>query len=666
MLGLFANVLYIPALTIFVSAISYCGGEEGGMSCWRGEHLFPSIATVVISVIFFCLVLAVAATFFDPDPKEKDIESRPHSRLDVLYVACRTVLIVMQTVLQTYGDPDGKLNKWIMAITCVVASVSLAFAYTWVSILTPTISHLSKTQLTNDQKYMPYYHFRWSLFRAALQTNFAWASLCCVFTLIRPHSDIGIIYVLLIPFILLFSILITHARRRSIEKMSPADCDALTLELRVRFGLESRSLLFRPPPKTNLTLTTASPGDLGYDPSTASTTTTTSADEDRKLLDDLNNFYVAGMKNIANSCLVHVFAGQFQLLQMGNKAQCLSLYTKSEGFAERMDEAFMIFRRKRMLNERYAGGDVIDFIAFEQNMAQARKHERRATTAVLQFWSELLRKRPSFRRLQLHGASISSAVSLAQQHFIALIKLSPNSPNVYRLYGRFLMNVLNDQKQGQELVDHADELEESLAREGDGDIAEEAYEDERGEVRSGLVNPLSENNAVLTISGEIGCLGIIMSVNSAALKLFNYRKPDLLHKNIDMIVPSPFREAHDDLLKRYLDTGYAKVIDRPRQVLSVHSTGYIMTTSLLVKQLTSPDGKISFMGIMTRILEKPDEEFIITDENLFVLHITRGITELFGEVPEDLRNGRKVALGSWLEGCEVGKVGDFTGKSRKK
>ncbi|KAJ3038903.1 hypothetical protein HDV00_012825 [Rhizophlyctis rosea] len=652
MLGLFANVLYIPSLTIFVSFISYCDdGQSGesGAACWKDNRLFPSIATVVISVVFVCLVLAVAGTFFDPDPKDKDVESRPHSRLDVLYVACRTVLIVLQTVLQTYGNPDGSLNKWIMALTCVACSVSLALAFTW---------------------YMPYYHFKYSLFRAALQCNFAWASLCCVFTLIRPHSDIGIIYILLIPFVLIFSILLTRARRRMIEATIATNADALTLELKARFLLERANLLFRPPPKTNLTLTTASPGDLGYDPNAAAEGGGGRggvAEEERRALDEANSYYVQGMKHMAGSCLIYLFAGQFQLLQMGNKAQCLSLYTKGETLAPRADEAFMIFRRKRMLNERYAGGDVIDFIAFEQNMAQARKHERRATTAVLQFWSELLRKRPSFRRLQLHGAAISGAVSLAQSHFIALIKLSPNSPNVYRLYGRFLMNVLNDQKQGQELVDHADELEESLAHEGALDTAEEAYEDERGDVRTALVNPLSDNNALFTISGDMSNLGIITAVNPAALKLFNYRRSDLMHKNINIIVPSPFSEPHDDLLKRYLDTGFAKVIDRPRQVLSVHSTGYIMTTSLLVKQITSEGGRISFMGIMSRILEGPDEEFIITNENLHVLHITRGCTELFGEVPEDIQRGlRKIPLGDWLEGCTLEKVEEFTGRNKKK
>ena len=54
MLGLFANVLYIAGLTIFVTKISYCEGEEGvsGLSCSKRDRLFASIATVVVSVIF--------------------------------------------------------------------------------------------------------------------------------------------------------------------------------------------------------------------------------------------------------------------------------------------------------------------------------------------------------------------------------------------------------------------------------------------------------------------------------------------------------------------------------------------------------------------------------------------------------------------------------------
>ncbi|KAJ3224123.1 hypothetical protein HDU81_008727, partial [Chytriomyces hyalinus] len=106
-LGLFSTVLFIPILAFFTDQIMHCTSAHGDtVSCWAGDTLLQSVVTVVLMVLFVLLALAVKATFFEPDPHRKDITCRPHSRLDMLYVAFRAVLTVLSIVFAV--DYDAK------------------------------------------------------------------------------------------------------------------------------------------------------------------------------------------------------------------------------------------------------------------------------------------------------------------------------------------------------------------------------------------------------------------------------------------------------------------------------------------------------------------------------------------------------------------------------
>lgn len=136
---------------------------------------------------------------------------------------------------------------------------------------------------------------------------------------------------------------------------------------------------------------------------------------------------------------------------------------------------------------------------------------------------------------------------------------------------------------------------------------------------------------------RIDTRGRIQSFNRAAERLFGYRASDVLGKNVSLLMPAPWAEAHDGYLERYLRTREARVIGIGREARGRRADGSKFPLHLAVSEVTFADG-IHFIGILsdTNALHAAMEE---------AQHANRAKSEFLSRMSHELRTPLNAIIG---------------------
>ena len=161
--------------------------------------------------------------------------------------------------------------------------------------------------------------------------------------------------------------------------------------------------------------------------------------------------------------------------------------------------------------------------------------------------------------------------------------------------------------------------------------ATEAVLRDREERLRAILNTVAD--AIITIDPR----GTITGVNPATTRIFGYAETEIVGRNVNILMPSPFREEHDGYLARFQRTGETRIIGIGREVVGLRKDGGIFPIDLAVT-------RVDHMGIFTGVIRDITERKWIEEEVLRIAGAERQ------RLAADLHDGicQELAGVSWL------------------
>ncbi len=106
-------------------------------------------------------------------------------------------------------------------------------------------------------------------------------------------------------------------------------------------------------------------------------------------------------------------------------------------------------------------------------------------------------------------------------------------------------------------------------------------------------------DGIITINAD----GIIQSANPSARRIFGYTELELLDHNVKMLMPNPYRDAHDQYLRSFQLTGQARIIGIGRDVEGLRRDGSLFPLELSVAEIRHGSTPL-YVGMVRDITER--------------------------------------------------------------
>jgi two-component system sensor kinase FixL len=144
--------------------------------------------------------------------------------------------------------------------------------------------------------------------------------------------------------------------------------------------------------------------------------------------------------------------------------------------------------------------------------------------------------------------------------------------------------------------------------------------------------------------------GVVSSFSSAAERLFGYAAAEVIGKNVKMLMPSPYRQAHDNYIGRYLATGERRIIGIGRVVTGERKDGSTFPMELAVGEMRSSDRRF-FTGFVRDLSERQVTEARLQELQSELVHVSRltALGEMASTLAHEL-NQPLAAIANYLRG----------------
>jgi two-component system sensor kinase FixL len=146
--------------------------------------------------------------------------------------------------------------------------------------------------------------------------------------------------------------------------------------------------------------------------------------------------------------------------------------------------------------------------------------------------------------------------------------------------------------------------------------------------------------------------GIVQSFSAAAERQFGWTGPEVIGRNVDMLMPSPYRQAHDGYLGRYLSTGERRIIGIGRIVVGERRDGSTFPMELAVGEMRVGERRF-FTGFIRDLSERQQSETRLQELQTELVHVSRltAMGEMASALAHEL-NQPLSAIANYLRGSQ--------------
>lgn len=116
--------------------------------------------------------------------------------------------------------------------------------------------------------------------------------------------------------------------------------------------------------------------------------------------------------------------------------------------------------------------------------------------------------------------------------------------------------------------------------------------------------------------------GAITYFSAAAERMFGYASEEVRGQNISILMPSPDRERHDDYIRRYLETGQARIIGIGRFTVGRRRNGEIFPMQLSIGEARTDHGRV-FAGFVRDLTEREEARVHLEELQNELVHVSR-------------------------------------------
>ncbi|EAR82220.2 PAS domain S-box protein (macronuclear) [Tetrahymena thermophila SB210] len=624
------TVFFLPITETLISLLE-CEEENGHLVlasfndqvCWQGWVLFHQIISSLFNLIFVIISSIVALTFFEPRMTSKNRTARQDSIGEVVFIITKVACQVLFNFI-----PEG--NDWFLALLTFVLSCALFWAYNFEE---------------------PYYDKEVGTFFNIVTTYYLWTNTMLVISLIFYETSFNgglIIWILGLPFIILImltkrqskikTLIDSQMKFKSGEQVQNHLRYVLTLIQNQKYDKNSYMLL------------------IGYVEKHKETCTEEDCPLKRKkmrrgkqldieieeviknLIRELGRLYQNGLRKFPTCTKLRLSYAFFLLERLKKKEDALAQFKISLTTKPTFDEQFIIYRYIEMISQsseeveeesdEEEETDVVKKIEFESHLSQFEEYIKLAAQRHKEFWANLKEDNNiALGRLNVLGSGISQYVFKAKDHFTRMIKINSSFPQPFKVYGQFLIKVLNQKEAGLEMVQKGREIALESGNKGQKKEDIESFKNE----------PIP---FIITQKRRAGQT-TIQNVNLLFSVFFSYQRDEIIGKDLSFILPNLYVPFHESLVDQFQENVNqsnfrSQYLNNPQQRFAKNRNGYIFPIIYNIRPLNEDFTK--YCATFEADQSAKNAIFIMINDNFEITDFSSSALTNFDLNPSILKN----------------------------